>query len=142
MDRIEAMKLLSEIKHYLIAGNPVWRKEVVAEALDIAIEALQNLSKPNNGLQGSELISIQMAIEHWGRSSGNLTNDQIAELQREIESLPSADRPTGEWVKRQIIGYVSFAYCSECGEPIIHGRTSPLWSYCPNCGAKMRGEEE
>lgn len=38
----------------------------------------------------TDLISIQMAIEHWGRSSGNLTNDQIAELQREIESLPSA----------------------------------------------------
>lgn len=37
-----------------------------------------------------DTISIQMAIEHWGRSSGNLTNDQIAELQREIESLPSA----------------------------------------------------
>ena len=91
MDRIEAMKLLSEVKHYLTAGNPVWHNEAVAEALDMAIEALQNLSKPNNGLQGSELISIQMAIEHWGRSSGNLTNDQIAELQREIESLPSAD---------------------------------------------------
>ena len=29
------------------------------EALDIAIEALQNLSKPNNGLQGSDLISRQ-----------------------------------------------------------------------------------
>lgn len=59
MDRIEAMKLLSEIKHYLTAGNPVWDKEVVAEALDMAIEALQNLSKPNNGLQGLTLISRQ-----------------------------------------------------------------------------------
>ena len=43
----------------------------------------------------NDLISIQMAIEHWGRSSGNLTNDQIAELQREIESLPSAKPKTG-----------------------------------------------
>lgn len=43
----------------------------------------------------NDLISIQMAIEHWGRSSGNLTNDQIAELQREIESLPSAEPKTG-----------------------------------------------
>ena len=30
------------------------------------------------------------AIEHWGRSRGSLTNNQIAELQREIESLLSA----------------------------------------------------
>ena len=56
MDRIEAMKLLSEIKHYLTAGNPVWHKEVVAEALDIAIEALQEQIRdcmwvcPNCGL--------------------------------------------------------------------------------------------
>lgn len=99
MDRIEAMKLLSEIKHYLTAGNPVWDKEVVAEACDMAIEALQNLSKPNNGLQGSELISIQMAIEHWGRSSGNLTNDQIAELQRKIEPISSAESEDRLYIK-------------------------------------------
>lgn len=68
-------------------------------ALDMAIEALQNLSKPNNGLQGSDLISTQMAIEHWGRSSGNLTNDQIAELQREIESLPSAEAEDRLYIK-------------------------------------------
>lgn len=56
MDRIEVMTLLQEIKHYLTAGNPVWHKEVVAEALDIAIEALQEQSRdcmwvcPNCGL--------------------------------------------------------------------------------------------
>lgn len=37
----EAQEILQEIKHYLTAGNPVWHKEVVAEALDIAIEALK-----------------------------------------------------------------------------------------------------
>jgi len=46
-----------------------------------------------------DLISIQMAIEHWGRSSGNLTNDQIAELQREIESLPSAEAEDRLYIK-------------------------------------------
>lgn len=56
MDRIKATMLLAEIKGYLTAGNPVWHKEVVAEALDIAIEALQEQSRdcmwvcPNCGL--------------------------------------------------------------------------------------------
>lgn len=54
--------------------------------------------------------------------------------------MDMVDRPTGKWLKRQTVGDVDFAYCSKCGAPIIHGRTSPLWSYCPNCGAKMGGD--
>lgn len=42
MDRIEATKLLQEIKHYLTAGNPVWDVDEIAEACDMAIEALKN----------------------------------------------------------------------------------------------------
>lgn len=36
----ETQEILQAIKNYLTAGNPVWHKEVVAEALDMAIEAL------------------------------------------------------------------------------------------------------
>lgn len=83
------------------------------EAMNMAIEALQQVTgklknRCNSLLTADsdeckeqksklDLVSIQMAIEHWGRSSGNLTNDQIAELQREIESLPSAEPKTG-WI--------------------------------------------
>ena len=42
MNRIEAMKLLSEIKHYLTAGNPVWDVDEIAEACDMVIEAIKN----------------------------------------------------------------------------------------------------
>lgn len=117
MDRIEAMTLLSEIKHYLTAGNPVWDVDEIAEAFNMAIEALRNEincvkcehyteRETYTGIKGvckmdtahrEDLISIQMAIEHWGRSSGNLTNDQIAELQRVIKALPSAEPKTG-WI--------------------------------------------
>ena len=38
--------------------------------------------------------NAERAIERWGRGSGHLTNSQIAELQREIESLPSAGSRT------------------------------------------------
>lgn len=42
MDRIKATMLLAEIKGYLTAGNPVWDVDEIAEACDMAIEALRN----------------------------------------------------------------------------------------------------
>lgn len=97
-----------------------------------------------------DLISRQDAIdvlEERLRANGYSNTALVSELNRSIGylmRLPSAEPKTGEWVKRQTIGDVSFAYCSECGEPILHGRTSPLWNFCPNCGTKMYkdGEDE
>ena len=51
----------------------------------------------------------------------------------------------GEWAKRThntLIAQVNFAYCSECGQPIMHEHTRPLWNFCPNCGAKMKGNSD
>ena len=62
-----------------------------------------------------------------------------------IKDIPSADRPQGEWAKRTehtLIAQVNFAYCSECGQPIMHEHTRPLWNFCPNCGAKMKGADD
>lgn len=90
MTRGEAIEQLQICKEIIEQRGKDWLDDRDIPIIDMAIEAL---SAPTDG----DLISIQMAIEHWGRSSGNLTNDQIAELQREIESLPSA-RPTREWI--------------------------------------------
>ena len=64
-----------------------------------------------------------------------------------VADAPSIDiePKRGEWVKRThntLIAQVNFAYCSECGQPIMHEHTRPLWSFCPNCGADMRKESE
>ena len=57
-----------------------------------------------------------------------------------IEAL--ADRPTGEWIEKIIKGDSVWTqhryYCSVCGGWNTYGKSD----YCPNCGAKMRGEEE
>ena len=62
-----------------------------------------------------------------------------------VQDIPSADRPQGEWKDRThytLIAQVNFAYCSECGQPIMHEHTRPLWNYCPNCGARMKGLDD
>ena len=62
-----------------------------------------------------------------------------------LDDAPSIDiePKRGEWVKRThntLIAQVNFAYCSECGQPIMHEHTRPLWNFCPNCGCAMTKE--
>lgn len=72
--------------------------------------------------------------------------DGVIYMAQRIEEAPSIDIESkrGEWVKRThntLIAQVNFAYCSECGQPIMHEHTRSLWSFCPNCGADMRERE-
>ena len=53
--------------------------------------------------------------------------DEIDEV---LRSLPSADRPKGEWIveNHEVV-------CSICGQNNLET------DFCPNCGADMRGDE-
>lgn len=149
MTRAETQEILQEIKRYLTAGNPVWHKEVVAEALDMAIEALQNLSKPNNGLQGSDLISRNDAIDAFGLSEktrkyggdhSGYNTMMLYEIQDVLESLQSADRST-EWIpftKRPLTDeekeeYPDWIYIFDCplpddGQEILLSNGKYVWT--------------
>ena len=66
-------------------------------------------------------------------------------IRSKIKSIPIIEPKRGEWAKRThntLIAQVNFAYCSECGQPIMHEHTRPLWNFCPNCGAKMKGNSD
>ena len=41
MTREEAIKLLKAVKNYMTAGNPIWDVDIMGEAFDIAIDALE-----------------------------------------------------------------------------------------------------
>lgn len=82
----------------------------------------------------SDLIDRQEAIDALKKVAGvgNRALDAI-------RALPAADPKKGKWIDFSMsIKGVPTEACGECGE----------WSYgmgknyCPNCGAKMRGEEE
>lgn len=96
----------------------------------------------------SDLISREDAIEALCHNCAYYTDAQCktdsgywCESGAMIrEALPSADRPTGEWIFNPtdaIDLMFTNPKCSECGfESADHG------NFCPNCGADMRGEEE
>lgn len=63
-----------------------------------------------------------------------------------IKDVPSAQK-TGKWITKSNIKpyYTIWWYeCSECGQrPLQDGYGQEAFSdYCPNCGARMVGEEE
>ena len=70
----------------------------------------------------------------------------LAKARDAIVSLPSADRPTGEWINKDS-SVIGITYeCSNCGRDYVSAVSYDIkgnewrYNYCPNCGADMRGE--
>ena len=62
---------------------------------------------------------------------------QREEFQAAIKAVPSADRPQGEW-ERIPYSFVGGYRCTICGQKSLENH----WSYCPKCGAKMKGVDD
>lgn len=91
-----------------------------------------------------EAISLRVRIPH------DVASAQYANMAiNAICSVPSADRPQGEWIDKGWKGDWQFETdgrgncwyeyeCSECGFH-NHGTKS---KYCPNCGCRMKGADD
>ena len=84
----------------------------------------------------SDLISRQDAIDALSEDvMGGLNYGRI------LQSLPSADRLTGEWKQ---ISLAKIYECSECGRMVMTGDIE-AYKFCHSCGArmnKMRANDE
>ena len=61
-----------------------------------------------------------------------------------IKSIPSADRPQGEWVCHEG-GWIDLDYYPtkyECDQCHHYVDVASDKKFCPNCGSKMRGEHD
>ena len=91
----------------------------------------------------SDLISRQDAICAIENTDCELTAKDWDELTGALMTLPSADRPTGRWLRPNETesGYYE---CSECGALAeIDSVTGEyhLSNFCGECGAKMEDKE-
>ena len=104
----------------------------------------------------SDLISRQDAIKAVANYLWHYPNEQYKNLnvfeiaeslaKDALSVVPSKDRPTGEWIMKHdgVIFKRTWGVCSRCRNTLDFdglnaGRGNA--NYCPNCGAKMRGEE-
>lgn len=66
--------------------------------------------------------------------------DFIIQALVEVPSIPSEDRPQGEWI---VHSNGKMCDCSVCNES--YDRTFEYvdeWNFCPNCGARMKGADD
>ena len=76
----------------------------------------------------SDLISREQAIDSWDKLSkrGRTEFDQV------LMTLPSADRPTGEWIDE---GDPLTIRCSKCDYRASRYNNTKC---CPNCGVRIK----
>ena len=66
----------------------------------------------------------------------------LRDIRNAIDNAPTVEQPTGKWIDNQNNSGGGIN-CSICGKMLPC--TDEYWyetDYCPNCGAKMKGEEE
>lgn len=61
----------------------------------------------------------------------------MQEARMTIQRLPSAER-RGRWIMKKDVTFPHMV-CSECKKS-FYGNIDEVWSYCPNCGARMEVE--
>ena len=100
-----------------------------------AIETIHNYWKKRlDTLPTADIQQIDKILEH---------NKTLCNF---IEAIPSADRPQGEWKPFDLTWGRSIWYCTACEEstevPCDIWTHKPIYKYCPNCGADMRGDND
>lgn len=65
-------------------------------------------------------------------------------IEKEINAIPSADRPQGEWLEHWYPHFdVAGIECSICSKDVPYwGRNYDMPRYCPFCGARMKGADD
>ena len=132
------------------SGDSISRQDAInsIENTDVELSAkdwdeLTNAIKllPSAEPCNKDAISREGLLKSWEELSprGRTEFDQVIMT---MPALPPADRPTGEWVEVVKDGVLSctdaYAMCDQCHKVKFNG-----WgmNFCPNCGARMRGEE-
>ena len=97
-----------------------------------------------------DLISRQAAIDALngeisitGRANAEAVRGYVRLVKDRLERLPSAQpERKGRWIKLDMHAHLANHKCTACGQecyvPTCMGE--PMYTYCPNCGARMRDE--
>ena len=98
--------------------NTYHRKEQTMSEKIYRDDAIKSLD--NAWINGTSLLNANEAI-------------------KQLNDLPSADRPQGEWIFVEEFMGINRYKCSVCEREELRTHLS---NFCPNCGARMKGAED
>lgn len=159
----KAIERIKAFRDYLCAGNPIWDVGECKEAFDIAIAAMEQRWLPAADvpdINDGDMISREAVIKLI--LSGRVGDDSRFECPAEcngmlewaadeVAKMPTADVPdrkVGKWIKDGVA--YSLYKCSACNDfCVVAGWANCIpeeqmykgFKFCPNCGARMRGDE-
>ena len=127
---IDADKLLQEL---FIVDEEEWTTPEIRAILKNAPSVTPKVSE--DYISRADLIESFLADNECKREEAKACMCSLDFMLELIEDAPSATptERTGEWIKND--DYV----CDQCGYHMIVG--GGAYNYCPNCGAKMGGDE-
>lgn len=98
---------------------------------------------PSVNLQSSGDAVSRQAVMNCFKKWQPYMATRLHEFEKELFELPSvkSQEPTGHWIDDTSLGY-HVSICSKCNWR-GHGDTCLIYrpKYCPNCGARMEGEQ-
>ena len=91
----------------------------------------------------SDLIDRQQAIEKFTTTAPQMSVIRIYEAVEILDAMPTVqpEPKEGHWIEEKIYRDVIECNCSECGQLMTTAATVRM-NFCPNCGAKMKGERQ
>lgn len=95
------------------------------------VDEIKEIDELENFISGCGESNIE-CISNW------LMQDQIREVAEQLWDAGYRKRIEGRWTPRH---KDTQAFCTKCGA-LRDIETQEFWSFCPNCGAKMKGGAE
>ena len=96
-----------------------------------------------------ELMDDAVALDNWEMYDGlSRALSVFVEAKLTLDAMPTVDAVKhGEWMETDALPHR--IYCSKCYATYIPNKEWVAWkenmipgNYCPNCGAKMKGEAD
>ena len=91
--------------------------------------------------------AVIKVLELWQKAfrenSHYVSASDLSLVVKDVKELPTAqpEPHEGHWIEGKIYRDVIECNCSECGQ-LMTTAASVRMNYCPNCGAKMKGERQ
>ena len=88
--------------------------------------------------------AISIADYYLIKAENQAKHIQDLEARNSKQSTIEPERKTGRWIKLDIHAHLADHKCTACSQecyvPTCMGE--PMYNFCPNCGADMRGEQD